>query len=239
MRFNELMDRALFALSVPKCICCGERLNYGQKAFCLKCSLEFRDFKTRNCSRCAKILSECDCSNEHLQSHFIGRVIKCYRYLPINEKIPSNALVYSLKCDNRNDVLEVCANELEAAIRNSVVSPENYVITNVPRRKAAIIEYGIDHSELLAAEVAKRLGAEFIPILTSNAKKAQKSLQTTDRLKNADFEIAKCIDLKGRAVIIVDDIITSGASMSTAASLIRSLGCKSIIAAALAIAYKD
>ena len=58
-------------------------------------------------------------------------------------------------------------------------------------------------------------------------------------MKNADFRIIRDIDLTGRQVIIVDDIITSGASVSVAASLIRSLDAKNITAACLAIAYRD
>jgi phosphoribosylpyrophosphate synthetase len=73
----------------------------------------------------------------------------------------------------------------------------------------------------------------------SNAKHEQKSLDSLERRRNADFSLIKEIDLKGRRVIIVDDIITSGASMSNAATLIRSLGAKDIIAACLAIAYKE
>ena len=92
---------------------------------------------------------------------------------------------------------------------------------------------------MLSQTVAKRLGAEYIPILKSNAKKEQKSLETADRFNNADFYIDRDIDLTDRGVIIVDDIITTGASISKAASLIRSLGCKKIVAATLGIAYKD
>ena len=239
MKINEIMDRALFALSVPKCICCGEKLDYGEKAFCPKCFAEFHEFKTRNCSKCAKLLSECDCSNQFLESHFIRRVIKCYRYINLEDNMPSNSLIYSLKRDNREDVLSVSADELTMAIKNSVENPANCVFTNIPRRKSAIVEYGIDHSGLLAREVAKRFDGKYLELLKSNAKKAQKSLDTNERRKNADFSIIKDIDLKGKTVIIVDDIITSGSSMANAAALIRSMGSKDIIAACLAIAYKD
>ena len=239
MNINEFVDRALFALSVPKCICCRERLDYGQKAFCPKCSLEFEEFKTRNCSRCARILSECDCSNHALEGHFIKRVIKCYRYIGNDDTTPSNALIYSLKRDNRSDVLDRASDELLLALNNSVENLYEYVITNVPRRKSAIVKYGIDHSALLAEAVAKKSGAKYMALLSSNAKKAQKELIHTERKKNADFTIVKDIDLTSKKVIIVDDIITSGASMSNAATLIRSLGSKQIVAACLAIAYKD
>ena len=153
--------------------------------------------------------------------------------------MPSNSLIYSLKRDNREDVLSVSADELTMAIKNSVENPANCVFTNIPRRKSAIVEYGIDHSGLLAREVAKRFDGKYLELLKSNAKKAQKSLDTNERRKNADFSIIKDIDLKGKTVIIVDDIITSGSSMANAAALIRSMGSKDIIAACLAIAYKD
>ena len=239
MNINKIMDRALFALSVPKCICCGEKLDYGEKAFCPKCSAEFQEFKTRNCSKCAKNLFECDCSNEFLESHFVRRVIKCYRYINLDDNMPSNSLIYSLKRDNRDDVLSVSADELTAAIKNSVENPSNCIFTNIPRRKSAIVEYGIDHSGLLAREEAKRFNGNYLQLLKSNAKKAQKSLDTNERRKNADFSIIKEVDLKGKTVIIIDDIITSGSSMANAAALIRSMGSKDIIAACLAIAYKD
>ena len=239
MNKKNIMDRVLFALSVPKCVCCKTRLDYGENALCLKCSAEFEQFKTRNCSRCARKLNMCSCSNDFLDAHYIKRTIKCFRYLNRNDATPGNALIYSLKRDNRSDVLKKCADELEYAIRNSVSDPGGYIFTNVPRRKSAIIEHGIDHSELLARELAKRFDAEYISLLKSNAKKTQKSLETADRFKNADFYISKNIDLTGRAVLLVDDIITSGASMSKAASLIRSLGSREINAVSLAIAYKD
>lgn len=239
MNIKNIMDRVLFALSVPKCVCCKTRLDYGENALCLKCSAEFEQFKTRNCSRCARKLNMCSCSNDFLEAHYIKRTIKCFRYLNRNDATPGNALIYSLKRDNRSDVLKRCADELEYAIRNSISDPGGYIFTNVPRRKSAIIEHGIDHSELLARELAKRFDAEYISLLKSNAKKPQKSLEAADRFKNADFYISKNIDLTGRAVLLVDDIITSGASMSKAASLIRSLGSREINAVSLAIAYKD
>ncbi len=239
MNIKEFSDRALFALSVPKCVCCGERLDYGQNALCPKCFAEFNDFKARNCSNCAKELFRCSCTNSFLSAHYIKKTVKCFRYLSREERTSANALIYSLKRDNRRDVLLRCAGELAEAIKNSIPNPEEYIFTNIPRRKAAIIEYGIDHSKLLAEELSKRFGAKYIPLLTSNARKAQKSLDRTERFNNLDFEIKQELDLSGKSVIIVDDIITSGASMAAAAALIRSMGCKYIVAASLGIAYKD
>ena len=238
MNIKTMMDRALFALSVPKCVGCGERLKYGENTFCPKCSAEFYEFCHRECSRCAKVLNRCNCSNHFLETHFVRRVVKCYRYLNRDDH-PGNKLIFSLKRDNRKDVLERSSDLLFDALNNSFTNLSEYVFTNIPRRKAAIVEYGIDHSALLAKEIARKSGAEYIQLLSSKAKKPQKSLESIERRKNADFEIIRDIDLGGKKIIIVDDIITSGASMANAALLIRSLGCRDITAACLAIAYKD
>jgi predicted amidophosphoribosyltransferase len=239
MNIKELKDRALFALSVPKCICCQQRLDYGQKAFCAKCSDSLEEYLPRNCSRCAKPLIQCSCSNNFLETHFVKRVIKCYRYKSNDDASASSRLIFSLKRDNRRDVLDRASEMLVEAINNSIDNPSEYIITNIPRRESAIVEYGFDHSALLAKEIARKSGAEYVSFFKSKAKRAQKSLDSIERRKNADFVLINERDLSKRRVIIVDDIITSGASMSNAATLLRSLNCHDITAAALAIAYKD
>ena len=239
MNVKEIMDRVLFALSVPKCVCCGERLEYSQKAFCPECYAKFVDFQARNCSKCAKELNKCSCSNEFLSSHYVNKVFKCGRYIRPSDTPPINSLIYSLKRDNRKDVLDFASDILLTSINNSIDNVSDCIITSIPRRKSAIIKVGYDHSEMLAREIGRKSGAEYVSFLKSNAKRAQKSLDHIQRRKNAKFDLIKSKDLKGKKIIIIDDIITSGASMANAAMLIRSLGTKDIMAATLAIAYKD
>jgi predicted amidophosphoribosyltransferase len=136
-------------------------------------------------------------------------------------------------------VLEKCTTEICKAIENSFEIDESFVFTNVPRRRRAIVKYGMDHSELLAKSIATRFGVPYVKMLKSKAKEAQKTLSRDERLKNTDFRLISDISLKGTSVIIVDDIITTGASVSASASMIRSLSPKNIYAASLAIAYRD
>lgn len=236
---TSLADKLFFYLSVPTCISCKEKLSVNDLALCHKCYAEYEKISTRNCSVCSKILSECLCCNDYLEKHFVKRLVKVFRYNQREENLAANSIVYSLKRDNRRDVLKLCTHLLTGAITNTIGKCDNFIITNVPRRKSAIIQYGIDHSALLAKSVAKALGAEYKSILKSKAKKAQKNLRGDERIANIEFKIRKNLDLKGRKVIIVDDVVTSGASMGFAASLIRSLGTKDISGAALAIAFKD
>ncbi len=156
--------------------------------------------------------------------------------------MPSNYLIYSLKKDNREDVISFLTDELVYALNNSIdFSKGEYIITNVPRRRRSVVEYGFDHAEVLAKAVSKKLNIEYRQFLRSKSKKAQKSVQGQRRIQNAQFDYKRKreIDIKGKTVIIVDDIVTTGASMSRCASLIRGLGTNKMIGASIAIAYKD
>ena len=239
MSIKLIFDRFLHLISVPTCVCCKERLDFNNLALCPKCSAQFEEIKTRNCSKCGKILSMCSCSTKDLEIHFVKKIVKSFRYYPRTENLAANALIYSLKHDNRDDVLEKCTNEMCSSILNSFDITSDFIITNVPRRRKAIVEYGIDHSELLAKSVAKRLGVEYIKSLKSRAKREQKQLTKEERLFNTEFALITDQTLSNKNVIIVDDIITTGASIGNAATMIRALRPKNIYAAALAIAYKD
>ncbi len=155
------------------------------------------------------------------------------------DTLPLNAPIYSLKRHHRKDVLEFCADEMTASIKNAFPKAKDYIITNVPRSERSIVKYGYDHAEILAREVAKIIGAKYEKILKSSIKVEQKKLHGESRRRNAKFTIMNEIDLSGKNVLIIDDIVTSGASMGEAAMLIRSLGAKRIMGAALGIAYKD
>ena len=240
MKIGELVSRFLHLCSVPSCISCTERLDFQDMAYCPECYKRFEAAKMNDCSRCAKPLPECSCTNDFLKTHFVKGLVKVFRYRPSEkENAPENMLVYFVKREERYDVMKRAVKELRMAIENSYQVDGNFVFTSVPRRKRAILEYGVDHAAKMAKSLAKEFSAEYLPILSSRARTPQKTLSRTERLKNAQFVIRRDVDLTEKTVILIDDVVTTGASMATAAALIRSLGCKKIYGACLGIAYRD
>lgn len=240
MNFKKIIDSTVYYITVPKCASCGERLLKSEKALCTECHKKYLDAKLSDCSLCGKILSECDCSNKYLRSHFISKLIKVYRYIP-EEEPPSNQLIYRLKRENRNDIRRFLANELIDAINNKNLRLSDLIITNVPRRKKSIKKYGFDHTAQLAKILSKELSIEYIPLLKSLAVRDQKqNKDRQERIANAKFDYLPNVpELKGKSVLLLDDIVTTGASLGTAATLIHGLGAKKIIGLTVAIAYKD
>ncbi len=239
MKFPNFLRKALFYISVPKCVGCGTRLRAPGAPLCPECFDTYIETKSRNCSVCSRILSRCKCTNRYLDKHHTRALVKVYRYVH-DETLPSNKLIYSLKQDNRRDVIDFLSSELADAFNASFKPEREYIVTYVPRRRSAIRKYGIDHSRQLAAALADKLGASFLPLLRSKAKAPQKMMSGEERAKNASYALRKGTpDIKGKTVILVDDIVTTGSSMGACADIIHGLGAKSIIGATVSIAFKD
>ena len=239
MGARNLFRKITFYISAPRCLCCGVGLSIEDLALCERCLRELYDFGERECAICKKPLYECSCVPKHLSSHFIKRLSKSFRYLGIREEYPLPSLIYSLKNKGRIDAVELAARLMEKSIRKVHERPEEFIFTFVPRRRATLFKVGHDHAALLSKRLSEIFGGTYMPTLKSRSKREQKTLSNEERMKNVVLSPIKDIDLTGKRILIVDDVVTTGASMGTAAAVIRSLGAKEIFGAVLAVAYKD
>ena len=224
---------------VPKCPSCLTILKGDEWVLCTKCKSNYENEKERRCSLCNERLFECSCSIPHLHTHKVRALHKITRYNPHADNVASPYLIYSLKREHRTDVINFMADELSDALIGEYGDMTDFLITNVPRRHSALMEHGYDHAAKLAKAIAKRLGCEYKTLLKSKAHRAQKSLSPEERQKNASFKLCREENLKGRVVLLVDDIVTSGASMGKCADTLRALRPKRIVGACFSIAYRD
>ena len=239
MDLSAIFKRVEHYVTVPFCVHCKKRLDMGESVFCPDCLLRYRNVKLRNCSRCAKVLSKCACSNDYLDTHLVHKLIKIVRYVSSIEDLPQNRLIFSLKRENREDVAKFCAKELAAAICASIEDPSRYILTYVPRRAAARRRYGVDQARILAEHIGKLLSIPVVHALRSRARTPQKKLNARQRRENAVFYARRGVDLSGKRVLLVDDIVTTGATMGSAAFALRGIGAKEIVGVCFAIAFKD
>lgn len=187
-----------------------------------------------------KKLEECSCTNEYLTKHFVRGLAKVYRYRYSEEFEAANSILFRLKHKNRADALDFAAEEISKAIKRSIPYLDTEtVVTHIPNRKKAIRKYGFDHAELLARSIAEKLGMEFMPMLISLSRKPQKETSGEERFTNANFKLIYEEELRGKNVLIIDDVVTTGASMGNAATLIRGLRPKGIYGACFGIAYRE
>ena len=112
------------------------------------------------------------------------------------------------------------------------------LLTYVPVSTRRRLRRGYDQVLLLAKAVGRELGIVPVPVLQKvrhNA--AQSSLQGPEQ-RHANvlgaYRVSKPERLVGRRVLLLDDIITTGATLSECARVLRTAGASQVVCAAVA-----
>ena len=107
------------------------------------------------------------------------------------------------------------------------------LITAVPGSLKRRLQLGYAHAELIAKYVSKRAKKPYRRIMKSlSVKKEQKLLNRRERLENArnSYKIVNKEHIKDKIILIVDDVSTTGATVSAIASLLKEAGAKQVYA---------
>lgn len=104
----------------------------------------------------------------------------------------------------------------------------------VPATHAAWLRRGFDHMELVARELSWLTGLPLADVLLREHGEDQRSLGGGDRAKNLEGTVSVLGDVAGLDLLLVDDVVTTGASMTACAEALLSCGASSVTACALA-----
>ncbi len=111
------------------------------------------------------------------------------------------------------------------------------IITSVPSRRETLVRRGFNQSEHLAQQLARLVNRPYQPLIarTSSPTPSQTKLNRKERLANtqAQFRFRGKQELHA-PIIIVDDVITTGATLASCASVLRRHGARLIWAITLA-----
>lgn len=128
-------------------------------------------------------------------------------------------LVFALKRTADRELFEYMANFY------MMILPRDFsgIITNVPRRKSNVREYGYDHVAKLCKVIAGKSEGKirYVPIIKRvGFSKEQKNLNTEQRVKNAmgKFKLKKKNITSD--ILLVDDVVTTGNTVKSCAKLI-------------------
>lgn len=129
----------------------------------------------------------------------------------------------------------------EAAERE--VPGEYDIVTWVPVSGRRLRKRGFDQARLIAEETAKALGAECEALLEKRRDTPAQSRLDTPEERRANvsgaYAARKPEKTRGRRVLLIDDIITTGATASECARVLLMAGSEDVICAALASARKQ
>lgn len=235
---RSLISRLLFP---PYCVSCGNLLPYdatgGEAVLCNSCRGQFERAKLDICPVCGRPMLDCRCVAPVLADVGVGCVIRLAGYDPSMANGCINRIVNCNKTQCNRDCFDFLAAQLTPALRHEI--NDGALITFCPRSRRARRENGFDQAEQLAKCLAARTGSEFCRPLTRRrftASKSQKTLGYSARVWNAGHAVVfdGSVDVSGRTVVLVDDVITTGATMSACASLLIGAGAAEVIGVCVA-----
>ncbi len=175
---------------------------------------------------------------------YVGSVLFLVYYTPCESRSVQSRLIFSLKRLAERRTCRFAAHILGKMIRSEASflcsteeARKSTVITWIPRSNTAITEYGFDHMERVARRLSEELCIEYLPLLgRTRFAYEQKSLSEDERYKNAESTLYfnGKYHISGRDIILIDDIMTSGASVHRAAKLLIAAGARQVVTAVIA-----
>ncbi|CAN5619970.1 ComF family protein [soil metagenome] len=107
------------------------------------------------------------------------------------------------------------------------------VVTWAPTSAGRRRQRGFDQAELIARQVALQLGLRSRRLLErGHDAPTQTGLGRVDRLKGPTFGARP--DVAGRRVLVLDDVVTTGATLRSAGATLRDAGAHGVVLAAVA-----
>lgn len=228
----------------PRCLLCDADLmsaadaTGGRVAFCTDCLTKLRPDAGNECRRCGAPLGPYTVSDDGcpvcVREHFaFDEVIRLGQYRDelrvacLLAKNPAGALLGRALTDL---LVEVKGTALAASPIDAVVPvPEHWLKRLVRPQYAA---------ETIACELSRRLKVRLATGILAKQrwtpKQARSSAAKRRQQQRGAFGTSKRISLRGQTVLLVDDILTTGATADEAARMLKRAGAKRVVVAVLA-----
>lgn len=217
-----LVERLTSLIAPADCVVCATEGGY----LCTTCRAKVVR-KRPTCHRCNKISDghrTCPACRRHTQ--LAGAIVAAHYDGAVKE------LITKLKYEQAAAVAEVLAQLLAPLLS----SPDFDLITWVPGVPSRYRHRGYHQAELIARKLAAHTGLPTTALLARLETGSQVGLRRSERLEQVKgtFLARRPKLITGQRVLVVDDVLTTGATLSEAASVLKSAGAKTVWAAVAA-----
>ncbi|MEK7614223.1 MAG: phosphoribosyltransferase family protein [Patescibacteria group bacterium] len=211
--------KTILSIIFPEhCLVC----NKNDVVLCLDCATEL----PRGFSPDQKILVVFDYSDRRVK-----KAIKLFKYG--NRR--SLAKVFAELVYNNTLLEELSELRLTKNFTEALLVP-------IPISGKRFRERGYNQMELVGRELASLDGgasfslAKNILLKTRNTESQVKTGGKSERLKNlkGSFEVAEKVSVRGRNIILIDDVVTTGATLAEARKVLKKAGARQILSVAIA-----
>ena len=221
--WRQLSGALLDVVLPPACSSCGT----AAEVLCDPCRRRLVERRPDGCARCGAATADGGrCQSDHRHLRHVSQLIAPYRFvgtagrLVRRFKLGGDAAAGRWLARAMADAFRICG----AAGRPLVLS--------VPLHRARRRRRGFDQAAWLALGIAKRLGLRAATgvLVRTRATRPQGDamvLSRTDNVRGA-FAVREPEAIRGRSVLLIDDVFTTGATARTCAKLLKDAGARSV-----------
>lgn len=216
-----LLDKLVSILAPLCCLGCGVEAG---RLVCEVCE-EDREPVFSRCYRCKTATlgySTCsDCSHRTT----LDRVIVYARYKGLQKE-----LVHAAKYERAKAGLTQIADHLEPMLTEYFDT--DYLLVPAPTATSRVRQRGYDQAEVVARRLAVITGRVYSRLLARTGQSHQVGSTRKERFEHTKniFRVRCPSEVNGLHIILVDDILTTGATLESAARELKKAGAKSVSA---------
>lgn len=229
MSISPALNRAISALLPQSCLLCGAD---GDALLCAPCAASLPALPAPRCPVCASPTPGGECCGACLKSApAFDATCAVWRY-----GFPVDRLIQALKYEHRLALADWFAQRMLAGPR-----PEGDLLLPLPLSAPRLRERGFNQAVEIARPLARalRLPLSLDACLRTRDTATQTSLPWKERRRNVKNAFECRDDLSGKSVILVDDVMTTGATLDECARTLKRHGAIKVTNWVVARALKD
>jgi len=236
-RAPDLLYSALSLFYPPCCEGCAAPVR-AREYLCGNCKDRAPRIVPPFCSRCAEpfdgaIDGSFACTNCANQTLHFEAAIAGYRARGVVRRV-----IHNFKYHKQVYLRHLVSDWLAATLDDPRMHPSNFdVIVPVPLHPARRRERGFNQAELLARSLARRTGLPVVLVLDRvRYTTTQTAFDRAERMENLRdaFRLRPARNVRGSRVLLVDDVLTTGSTLSECARVLQDSGASFVYAATAA-----
>lgn len=147
---------------------------------------------------------------------------------------PVRELIHQLKYDGFTDLVPILSGILSKVMAEQLW--DGWVVVPIPLHASRLSQRGFNQADLLGGRLARALGLAYQPkgLVRARPTPTQTGLSRRSRSDNLYRAFRSRRDWRGAKVLLVDDVMTTGATLADAARACKDAGAKKVWATVIA-----